>query len=269
MQTISTYWVMNRGAFCGLLLLCFLYLKYHNFLIGEWLKPFGISLALLVICFFSPLHILSQEYLFAAHMVVHVALLLVAGPLLVISLEKNERTNTFITRLSATLFRKPVIGWLAGVGIMWFWHIPALFNAAMNVEHSSPTLGFVITSLESISLIVAGMLFGWGLVSPIKEYRLPALHGVVYLFTACIGCSILGLLITFAPAGTVRHFLSSIDSYHLNNTILNQWEINQAMDQQIAGLIMWVPCCLLYVVYALYLLMVWFNEKDVVKPLDA
>jgi cytochrome c oxidase assembly factor CtaG len=260
---------MNWGALCGLLLLTFMYLKYHRFLPGDWLKPFGVSLAVLVICFFSPLHILSQEYLFTAHMIVHVVLLLIAGPLLVVSLVKNEKPNNFISRLSAILFRKPVIGWLAGVGIMWFWHLPPVFNTAMHAGHSSFALGFVITSFESISLIVAGMLFGWSLVSPVKEFRLPALHGVVYLFTACIGCSILGLLITFAPAGTFRHFLSSIDSYHLNNVILNQWQINQAVDQQIAGLIMWVPCCLLYVVYALYLLTTWFNEKDVVKPLDA
>lgn len=59
-----------------------------------------------------------------------------------------------------------------------------------------------------------------------------------------------------------HHFLSMNDAYQLNNIILNQWKINKTTDQQAAGLIMWVPCCLLYVVYALYLLEKWFNEKD-------
>jgi len=267
MKSIYTYWNMNWSAFAALSLLCFIYFKYHHFSGGKWLKPFLASLALLVICFFSPLHLLSSEYLFSAHMIVHVVLLLIVGPLLVISLTKDEVGNPFITSLSRMLYKRPIIGWFTGVGIMWLWHLPVVFNYAMNVEHTFPTISLIITSVESMSLIIAGMLFSWSLVSPVKKYRLPALQGVVYLFTACIGCSILGLLITFAPAGMFRHFLSPVDPYHFNELILNQWQINQAMDQQIAGLIMWVPCCLLYVVYALYLLIAWFNEKDVIaKP---
>lgn len=269
MESIYTDWNMNWVAFFALFLLCFIYFRYHNYSFGSWLRPFLISLALLVICFFSPLHVFSQEYLFAAHMIVHVLLLLVIGPLLVLSLTKENKANNLINKLSEVLFKRPVTGWLAGVGIMWFWHLPPVFNFAMNAEHSSAIAGFVITSVESLSLIIAGMLFGWSLISPVKRYRLPALNGVAYLFTACIGCSLLGLLITFAPVGMFRHFLSSTDNYHLNDMILNQWQINQAKDQQIAGLIMWVPCCLLYVFYALYLLMVWFNEKDVEQPVQS
>lgn len=264
MKSMFTYWEMNWSALFGLLLLCYMYFRYHKFLLDDWLKPFLTSLVLLVLCFFSPLHIFSQKYLFSAHMIVHVLLLLIAGPLLVVSLARGEKADPFIEKLSKILFKRPVIGWMAGVGIMWLWHMPVIFNYAMHAEHQSASLGLVVTFVESLSLLGAGMLFGWSLVSPVKKYRLPALQGVVYLFTACIGCSLLGLLITFAPTGMFRHFLSSTDSYHLNDTILHQWQINQAMDQQIAGLIMWVPCCLLYVVYALYLLTVWFNEKDIV-----
>lgn len=263
MQSIYTYWSLNWPALAGIILLCILYFRYHHFTLRSWMKPFAFSVLLVFICFFSPLHILSQQYLFAAHMIVHVLLLLVVGPLLVVSLQGEQKHPAFILKISEALYKRPAIGWITGVGIMWFWHFPVVFNYAMNIGHTSPVAGAVITSLESISLLVAGMLFGWSLISPLKEYRLPALHSVVYLFTACIGCSILGLLITFAPAGMFRHFLSSYDSLGFNTMILNDWQINQAMDQQIAGLIMWVPCCLLYVVYALYLLIVWFNEKEV------
>ncbi|WP_018614327.1 cytochrome c oxidase assembly protein [Segetibacter koreensis] len=265
MKSIYTYWNFNWSAFIGIVFLCFLYAKYHNFTIGKWIKPFVIGLFLLLICFFSPLHLLSEQYLFSAHMVVHVVLLLVVGPLLIISLEMDTTGNNVITNLSGALYKRPFIGWIAGVGIMWFWHIPFVFNYCMMAAHTSAVLGFATHALESLSLITAGMLFSWSIVSPIKKCRLPALNGVAYLFTACIGCSLLGLLITFAPAGLYRHFLSMTDSYHLNSVIVEQWQINQATDQQIAGLIMWVPCCLLYVVYALYLLGRWFDEKDVVS----
>ena len=263
MSSIYTYWSMNWLAAIAMLLLSLLYLQYHGYRTGRWLKPFIAALLLLFVCFLSPLNILSTEYLFSAHMAVHVILLLIAGPLLVLSLSKQEVNNRFIISVSKLMYKKPVIGWLTGVGIMWLWHIPFVFNYCMSAAHTSQTLAGLLHAIESISLIVAGMFFSWSIISPVKQYRLAALNGVLYLFTACIGCSLLGLLITFAPAGMYRHFLSATDVYGLNEVILNRWQITQTMDQQIAGLIMWVPCCLLYVVYALYLLINWFNEKEV------
>ncbi len=268
MTDILAIWTMNWGAFIGLAGLCIAYGAFHNFKTGAWLQPFAIAISLLAVCFFSPLQVLSADYLFTAHMIVHVLLLLVVGPLLVLSLRRDQVSNKSVLWLSQKLYHRPILGWLVGVGIMWVWHIPAVFNFAMNLGHTSPRLAATITFVESASLLLAGMLFGWGLISPVPQLRLPALHAVVYLFTACIGCSVLGLLITFAPAGMYHHFLSAVDSFGLNSFILNRWQLNQAMDQQIAGLIMWVPCCMLYVVYSLYLLIVWFNEKDL-RVVDA
>jgi len=266
MNSIYSYWQMNWTALISIVLLAILFFAYHGFVVNKSFGLFVTALVLLVLCFFSPLHVLSAHYLFSAHMVVHVILLLVAGPLLVLSLWKQDgKANKVITKISTLLFEKPVLGWLAGVGIMWFWHLPFVFNYCMSTMHSSQTLAATLHGIESVSLIVAGMLFGWSIISPVKEYRLPPLSGVVYLFTACIGCSLLGLLITFAPTGLYHHFLSMHDTLKLNDVILNQWQLNQSTDQQIAGLIMWVPCCLLYVVYALYLLVKWFDEKEIAK----
>jgi cytochrome c oxidase assembly factor CtaG len=84
----------------------------------------------------------------------------------------------------------------------------------------------------------------------------------VYLFTACLGCSLLGLLISFAPVNTYHHFLSMHDAFGINNIILNNWKLTARIDQQSAGLIMWVPCCLIYVSGAMYLLVQWFHSKE-------
>lgn len=213
--------------------------------------------ALLVICLFSPLHILSENYLFSAHMTVHIILLLCVGPLVVMSLPSNAKQ---FQRLFHFLKHQPVAGWIAGVAVMWFWHIPVIFNSAMSSMHSS-SFNF-ISIIESMSLIVAGIVFSAPIIHPNKDYRIDPLSGVVYLFTACIGCSLLGLLITFAPAGTYHHFLSMNDQYGLNRIILNDWGITQSADQQAAGLIMWVPCCLIYVTGAMYLLVHWFKQKE-------
>lgn len=211
---------------------------------------------LLIICFFSPLHVLSAHYLFSAHMTVHVILLLCIGPLLVMNLPPGTKQ---FHQLFDFLKHHPIAGWLTGVGIMWFWHVPMIFNSAMSSMHESnfDSVGVI----EAMSLIIAGIVFSSPIIHPNKQYRIDALSGVVYLFTACIGCSVLGLLITFAPVGTYHHFLSMHDEYGLNKMIVRSG-ITQSVDQQAAGLIMWVPCCLIYVTGAMYLLVNWFKQKE-------
>jgi putative membrane protein len=187
---------------------------------------------------------------------VHVVLLLCVGPLLVMNLSPDKKQ---INRFFLFLKQHAVVGWMTGVGIMWFWHVPILFNAAMASSHQSSFPA--VSIIEALSLIVAGILFSAPVIHPNKEYRIDTLSAVVYLFTACIGCSLLGLLITFAPAGTYHHFLSMHDEYGLNKVVL-QAGFTQATDQQAAGLIMWVPCCLIYVTGAMYLLGQWFSSAE-------
>jgi len=184
----------------------------------------------------------------------------VVGPLLIMSLPaNNEQFASFFVFLK----NHPVVGWLTGLGMMWFWHVPIIFNAAMaTAHHSSFSL---VSVLESCSLVAAGVLFAAPVLHPNKAYRVDALSGVVYLFTACVGCSLLGLLVTFAPAGTYRHFLAHADQVGLNQKIRSAG-ITQGIDQQAAGLIMWVPCCLLYVSGAMYLLVQWFGQKEAIEP---
>lgn len=255
MRTILSYWSFSISSFIVVMLLA-AWIIFTGSIRSKGVLVFIFILS--VLCFFSPLQILSAHYLFSAHMTVHVLLLLVIGPLLVINL--NPKQNKF-SSFFHFLKEHPVLSWIAGVSMMWMWHIPRIFNTAMMSMHES---SFSFPSiLESLSLIFAGIVFSAPIVHPDKRYRIDALSGVVYLFTACIGCSLLGLLITFAPANTYHHFLSIHDQYGLNKTIL-QSGITQSTDQQAAGLIMWVPCCLVYVSGVMYLLAQWFKQKEVV-----
>ncbi len=254
MKQLLTFWSFDLSSvFLFLTLMIFVVLtkSFSKIVFNIFLFFF------LIICFFSPLHILSEHYLFSAHMVVHVLLLLCVGPLLVLSLSSQKKQfNSFFSFLK----QHPLLGWLTGVGMMWFWHVPVIFNAAMSSMHQSSFSS--ISVIEALTLIIAGVLFSAPVIHSNKEYRIDALSGVVYLFTACIGCSLLGVLITFAPTGMYHHFLSMNDVYGLNKIISQQWGITQSMDQQAAGLIMWVPCCLIYVTGAMYLLVQWFSPVE-------
>ncbi|MEO6850031.1 MAG: cytochrome c oxidase assembly protein [Mucilaginibacter sp.] len=225
---------------------------YFYFLVSRF-KPhrrdwcFWVTVALFLLVECSPLQYLGMHAYFSAHMVNHVILLLLCGPLLVLSIPSKPtfRMLNPILILSAFFARHSWVSWLTGVGIMWLWHIPAIFSSSH--EHNM--------LLHSGSLLLAGMVFSWPLFGPIKSDHIHALSGIIYLFTACISCSLLGLLITFAPVGTFHHDTT------MAGMGINPLNITPRTDQQAAGLIMWVPCCLVYLSGCLYLLMRWFAEK--------
>ena len=254
MKQLLTYWSVDLSSFIVFLMTVSIVIITKGFVNK---KITATVLILLIICLFSPLHVLSAQYLFSAHMTVHVILLLCIGPMLVMILPTNARQ---FHQLFHFLKQHPVINWLTGIGVMWFWHVPIVFNTAMSTMHHNHFNFFSI--IETLSLIIAGILFSAPIVHPNKEHKIDALSGVAYLFTACIGCSLLGLLITFTPTNTYHHFLYMQDDYGLNKIILNDWGLTQSIDQQAAGLIMWVPCCLIYVTGAMYLLVDWFKQKE-------
>jgi len=220
----------------------------------------AILLFLLVTC--SPLHFLGMNYYFSAHMVAHVILLLVCGPLLVMSIPSG--TSSFLSKgmlaVSFFFYKRAWLAWLAGVGIMWLWHVPAVFDASFAHMHNSFSF---MPLLHSGSMLLAGMLFSWPLFGPFPKYHIHPLLGVVYLFTACISCSLLGLLITFAPAGTYHHYLEVNRSMGMGGG--DPFGLSPAADQQAAGLIMWVPCCFIYLAGCIYLLYKLFSSSSIVS----
>lgn len=240
-------------------LIVYLYYKITGFKYQNRAFLFWVAIVLLLFVECSPLHFLGMHYYFAAHMINNVVLLLICGPLLVISIPNKTPSvkPNGLEVFSYVLKKQPWLAWFAGVGIMWFWHIPAIFDGsfiAMTNQFS------VIPVLHAGSMLLAGILFAWPLFGPFKNYHIYPLAGIVYLFTACISCSLLGLLITFAPQNTFHYYAN------LNNLIrmkyTNPWGLTLKSDQQAAGLIMWVPCCFVYLTGCIYLLHQWFTGND-------
>jgi cytochrome c oxidase assembly factor CtaG len=256
MNTLLTSWQWSAGSLALLLLICGAYGWLWKARWGEKAGIFCAALLLMVLCLFSPLAVLSEHYLFSAHMAVHVVLLLLVGPLLVLSLPP------FRTRTTQVLLAKPWLGWVAGIGTMWFWHLPFVFHRMMT--HGS---GLPLHRLETLSLIVAGMVFSYPVLGASRKMH--PLGGVLYLGAACLCCSLLGLLITFAPAGLYHHYLAMHDGYGLNRLIQNGWGLSEETDQQAAGLIMWVPCCMIYLAGALLLLKQWFEENELRSAIES
>ncbi len=211
----------------------------------------GVFLLLLVTI--SPLAYLAHGYLFSAHMIEHIVLLLIVPPMLLVGTNAKLIQKLSVSgfrRTGNVLFSTPV-AWIIGIGAMYIWHIPELFDAMKK----SPALH----TLHIITLLVAGIVFIWPVYSPVPWKRLSPLQSALYLFIACVGCTILGILITFSPPDLYIPYMAGHNAA-VWNLVRNQWGITPAIDQQAGGLIMWVPACIIYITNIMLILAGYYRQ---------
>jgi putative membrane protein len=215
----------------------------------------GVALFYLMLA--SPVSTLADGYLFSAHMLQHLMLLLVIPPLLLLGWPLTHQPGQGARKAAEgwRLRLHPFAAWLAGLSAMWVWHERTLCNAA--------TTQTPVRVIQVTSLIVLGLMFWRPIVGPRVERRLPPLLGVVYLFSACVGCTVLGILITFASVGVVCPvYLHPVDRLGLLPLIRQNWGITPAVDQQVGGLMMWVPACGIYIFSIVTLLARWYRAGE-------
>lgn len=198
---------------------------------GRSILPWSLAFLVFVIAVASPLATLSAGFLFTAHMTQHLLLLLIVPLLVIAGLRRDDSPEP--THNSS---RKAIAcGWIAGVGAMWLWHEPNLCS----LSAISPTA----FAVQTVSLLLAGYFFWrpvWGAA------RLRPGPSVVYLFTACLACTSLGIYITFVPITVCPAFAAAAESSPILRLIRDQWNFSAAADQQLGGLLMWVPACAIY-----------------------
>lgn len=216
---------------------------------------FSTGILLMLLTTVSPLAYLGRYYLFSVHMLNHIVLLLVVPPLLLSGLDGG-----LVLRLKSAPFKKAgdvifstPVAWLAGMGAMYFWHIPSVFGAMKNSE--------VLHGVHIVSLLVLGLIFIWPVYAPVPWKRLGGLQSALYLFIACVGCTILGILITFDPALVYLHGFQG-DNAAIWGLLRNTWGIRPAIDQQAGGLIMWVPACMIYLTNIMLILAGFYRQPD-------
>ena len=210
----------------------------------------------LVIALVSPLHPLG-EALFSAHMVQHEILMLISAPLLVLS----RPLVTFLWALPfewrRTLGRwsktqavsstwnwltDPLAAWLLHAAAIWAWHAPYLFQLTLrsDLAHTAQHLSFVLSAL----------LFWWAVFYAHGRRAYGA--AFLYVFTTAIHTGALGALLTFAPRLWYPAYSGSTEA----------WGLTALQDQQIGGLIMWVPASIVYLVAGLALVAAWLKESE-------
>jgi putative membrane protein len=211
---------------------------------------------ILAMALVSPLHPLG-ETLFSAHMAQHEILMLCAAPLMVLSrplvpslwglpvetrrLLGRWAKSTIVRRTWAAL-TAPLAAWTIHAIALWSWHAPFLFQATLQNEW--------VHAAQHLSFFLSALLFWWSLFY--ARGRGGYGSAVLYVFTTGVHTSILGALLTFA--NTVW--------YPAYRDTVAPWKLTALEDQQIGGLIMWVPAGLVYLAAGLFLLAAWMRESD-------
>jgi putative membrane protein len=162
--------------------------------VGALLSFLGGLLAMFV-ALISPVDRLADQA-FTMHMVQHVLLLDIAPIGLVCGLTKVllRPVTHRLQRLeeSAGVLSHPVFAVALYVGLMWGWHVPALYDAAL----AHP----LIHIFEHVCFLSAGLLYWWHLLGPIRSrHRLTEMGAVVYMLATKLLVGLLGIGLTFAP----------------------------------------------------------------------
>jgi putative membrane protein len=193
----------------------------------------------LVAALVSPVDGLGEEYLFSAHMLQHVLLGDIAPLLLLLSLSRVmlrplTRRLMGIERALGPL-ASPFTAIFVWLGTMYLWHIPALYDAALEQP--------LVHVVEHFSFFGAGLALWWPLVQPIPMRRtLTGLQPLGYIAAAKGGLAALGLLLAW----------SSTAYYSFYEDVPRIWGLSAVEDQNVAGVIMMVEQSL-----TLVLVMVW------------
>lgn len=266
MKTISFltgYWHINLAVLIVIILLVIFHFYSNGRRFARNSIQFFCGIGLLIIATFSPLDYLSKNMLFSAHMTQHILALLVIPPLLLAGTSKEFMTRLcekkVFRRIAVVIFH-PVFAWIMGVGSMWISHAPGLM---MSMQESE-----VIMDIQTIALLVLGFVFIWPVFTPVTLKKLDPLQSSLYLFLACVGCTALGILITFAPSGLFTSKMTDMNmgmDMNIITMIRTKWGITMDTDQQVGGLIMWVPACLIYLSYVLITLFRWLSEQSPVE----
>lgn len=217
------------------------------------IAAFWIGWVVMIAAVLPPLDALSLER-FSAHMLQHEMLMIVGVPLIVagrplavclwgIPDALRGRVATVFQRRPIgsawRFFTAPIVAWgLHGLAV-WLWHAPPLYNLAVIDER--------VHALQHATFVGTAILFWWGLIYG-RYGRAGYGASVFFVFTTAVHTGILGALLTFAGSPLYSVYAAP------GRDALG--------DQQLAGIVMWVPAGLVLTLAGIGLFAAWLGEAE-------
>ncbi len=218
---------------------------------------FAAGWTVLVVAILPPIDALAIQ-LFSIHMIQHELMMLIGAPLVIAGRPLSTCLwgvpDGWRPRIAAALQTKavgstwrwasaPLIAWaLHGITI-WVWHIPALYDAATGNE--------AIHAVQHAMFVSSAALFWWGLLGG-RYGRAGYGAAVFYVFTTVVHTGLLGAIMTLSP----------VPLYPLYITRAAARGIDPLSDQELAGLLMWIPAGIILTVLGIALFAAWLGEAE-------
>jgi putative membrane protein len=218
---------------------------------------FAFGWSILVLALLSPIHTIGQ-FLFSVHMSQHELLMLVAAPTLVLGRpllamlaglphEISSRLARFSNRRAWhrvwRVLSNPIVAWALHAAALWVWHIPALFNAALENES--------VHALQHACFLGSALLFWWAVIG-VRHAYIGYGAAVLYVFTTALHSGFLGAFLTVATTVFYPSYLKTAP----------EWGFSAIQDQQLGGLIMWIPAGFIYVFAGVALVAGWLKHSE-------
>ena len=195
----------------------------------------------------GPMHDLSDYYLFSVHMVQHLLLTLLFPPLLLLGMPGwllQPLVRRPAVRQVARVLTHPVVAAAVFAVTIAVWHLAPYYDLMMRNHdvHIATHLMFMVTAT----------LLWWPVISPIPELpRLGYGLGMLYLFLVGIPMQLVAAMITLTDSVLYPWYAAAPRT----------WNLSPLEDQQLGGLLMWVPGNLWMFLAIGVLFFVWARES--------
>ncbi len=212
--------------------------------VGAWVT----GVLIIFLSLNGPLHEWADGYLFSAHMVQHLLLMLIMPPFLIWGLPPwlvGKALEAGWVYRSARVLTHPVVAFVVYNGVFIFWHLPDLYNRAL-MDHN-------VHVAQHLTFMGAAVMLWWPIVNPVRELqRLPD------------GPLLMAWIFLFGIPGTVVSALIT-----LSNDVLYTWyaaapritALSPLDDQRLGGLIMWVPGMLVFWIAISVVFFRWTSDE--------
>ena len=220
--------------------------KGHPIANGWRLLSYSAGLLTIAVALLSSIDRLGG-LLFWVHMVQHLLLIMVAPPLLFLAspfpvgvwglprqgrewvaiiLNRRSKLRSFLRRMGS-----PAIVWLTFVIMLFGWHDPSAYDAALRLEW--------VHDAEHLTFFIIGMLYWWQMIgaAPIFSKRLTMPQRLLYAISAVPPNMIVGVSLAFATEPMYKHYL----------TVPRISGLSALADLHLGGLIMWIPGSMMYI----------------------
>lgn len=204
-----------------------------------------LAVVFLFLALVSPIDTLSLVSL-SMHMVQHLIMIVVVPPLIILSIPPAVGSLFLVNRSFLAIMQailNPLVVFLVFNAIFVGWHMPANYDLAVRDQQ--------VHILEHVMFIVGAFISWWPVFSHQPELpRSTPGFLMLYLFFMSLPPTIVGALLTFA--GFVV--------YPAYEAVARPWGMSAQADQELAGLLMWLPGGLVYFFVLTIVFFRWFNR---------